>query len=93
MENKKITSVIVAFLVIAFVAYYGMFRVSSELPNTPAPEGKLNINVVCESALAYMSFPDGESAEIFVNDCKEGKHPEVIEQYKAQMGLGDGATI
>lgn len=60
---------------------------------TGAPQGKLNINVVCESALAYMSFPDGASAQIFVDECKEGKHPEVIEKYKADMNLGDGATI
>ena len=55
--------------------------------------GKLDINVVCEGALAYMSFPDGESADVFVAECKEGKHPEVIERYKAEMNLGDGAAI
>ena len=54
---------------------------------------KLNINVVCESALTYMSFPDGASADKFVSECKEGKHPEVIEHYKAQMNLGNGADI
>jgi len=40
-----------------------------------------------------MSFPDGASADIFVAECKEGKHPQVIEDYKLQMNLGDGATI
>lgn len=55
--------------------------------------GKLNISVVCESALSYMSFPDGGSAEAFVQECKEGKHPEVIERYKQQMGYGDGVAI
>ncbi len=55
--------------------------------------GKLNIDVVCTSALAYMSFPNGEAADKFVADCKEGKHPEVIERYKADMNLGDGAAI
>jgi hypothetical protein len=55
--------------------------------------GKININVVCENSLAYMTFPDEASAEKFVAECKEGKHPEVIEHYKAQMNLGDGAGI
>ncbi len=61
--------------------------------SAPAVQGKINIDVVCEGALAYMSFPDGASADLFVKDCKEGKHPEVIEQYKKQMNLGDGAAI
>ncbi len=70
----------------------GMFTVTNVHAETPA-SGKLNINTVCDGALAYMTFPDGESAATFVAECKEGKHPEVIEQYKVQMGLGDGATI
>jgi hypothetical protein len=60
---------------------------------TGAPTGKLNINAVCDGALAYMTFPNGADAEKFVADCKEGKHPEVIEKYKADAGLGDGAAI
>ncbi len=55
--------------------------------------GKLNIDVVCQNSLSYMSFPDGASASKFVSECKEGKHPEVIEKYKADMNLGDGANI
>lgn len=60
---------------------------------TATVQGKLDINAVCEGALIYMTFTDSESADTFVAECKEGKHPEVIEQYKAQMGLGDGAQI
>jgi hypothetical protein len=69
--------------------------VEQEQEQTPPPsaQGKLNITVVCESALAYMTFTDGASADAFVADCIEGKHPEVIERYKADMNLGDGATI
>lgn len=55
--------------------------------------GKLNINAVCEGALAYTTFPDAASAETYVEECKDGKHPEVIQRYKADMNLGDGATI
>lgn len=63
-----------------------------ELP-TGIPMGKINISAVCEGALSYMSFPDGASADIFVAECKEGKHPEVVEKYKADLNLGDGAAI
>ena len=56
-------------------------------------QGKLNIKVVCEQALAYMTFPDAKSAEVFVSECVEGKHPEVVQKYKADLNLGTGATI
>lgn len=72
----------------------GIFTITQVLAPAPAPaQGKLNINAVCEGALAYMTFADGASAEKFVAECKEGKHPEVIDHYKAQMGLDDGAAI
>lgn len=62
-------------------------------PRGGAAQGKLNIDAVCQGALAYMTFKDGASAGAFVSECKEGKHPEVIERYKADMNLGDGARI
>ncbi len=71
----------------------GIFTITKQIENTKPAGAKLNINVVCESALSYMSFSDSKSADTFVTDCKEGKHPEVIERYKKDMGLGDGATI
>jgi hypothetical protein len=55
--------------------------------------GKINIDEVCQGALTYMTFPNGAAADKFVEDCKEGKHPEVIEKYKQDMNLGDGAAI
>jgi hypothetical protein len=55
--------------------------------------GKLNINVICDGALSYMTFTDSVSASKFVAECKEGKHPEVIERYKADMHIPDGAVI
>lgn len=76
----------------------GIFTVTTTLesdqPTTP-PAGasvKINIDAVCEGALAYMSFPNGDDAAKFVAECKEGAHPEVIEKYKADMQL-DGAAI
>ena len=71
----------------------GIFTITKMVDPAPVSSGKLNINVVCESALAYMSFTDGASADKFVAECKEGKHPEVIERYKKDMNLGDGANI
>lgn len=74
----------------------GIFTITKVIESTLNPgnvEAKLNINVICEEALAYMTFPDGKSADKFVIECKEGKHPEVIEQYKEQMNLGEGAMI
>ncbi|MBI5139743.1 hypothetical protein HZA26_04000 [Candidatus Nomurabacteria bacterium] len=62
-------------------------------PDCGASQAKIDINAVCEGALAYMTFPDGKSADAFVAECKEGKRPEVIEKYKADMNLGDGAAI
>jgi hypothetical protein len=73
----------------------GIFTVTKMIDATPTPAAgaKLDINVVCQSALTYMTFPDGASADKFVAECKEGKHPEVIDHYKAQMNLGEGANI
>jgi hypothetical protein len=62
-----------------------------EVKNTA--EGKLNVNLICERSITYMTFTDAKSADVFIADCKSGKHPEVIEKYKTDMNLGDGATI
>ncbi len=55
--------------------------------------GKLNINFVCENALSYMSFTDSTDAEKFVSECIEGEHPKVIEKYKAELNIDNGAVI
>lgn len=61
--------------------------------STTTPQGKINIDAVCEDALSYMTFTNASSADAFVEECKEGKHPEVIDRYKEQMNLGVGATL
>lgn len=70
----------------------GIFTVTKMI-SPAAIEAKININVVCEGALSYMTFPDAKSANTFVAECKEGKHPEVIEQYRKQLNLGEGVAI
>jgi hypothetical protein len=65
-------------------------------PNVSIPRGteaKININIVCEGALAYMRFADAASAATFVTECKEGKHPEVIEHFKASLNTDSGVAI
>ena len=59
----------------------------------PGVTGKINIDEVCQGALAYMTFVDAASADAFVERCKAGKHPEVIEQYKANLNLGTDVAI
>lgn len=66
---------------------------TSAVAETPRVEAKLDINFVCEQALAYMTFADGAAADQFVAECKAGKHPEVIEKYKADLNLGAGVAI
>lgn len=72
----------------------GIFTVTKTISTSTSPAAgtKLNIDAVCRGALAYSTFPDAASAEVFVAECKDGKHPEVIERYKADNHL-DGATI
>jgi hypothetical protein len=57
------------------------------------PLGKLNINLICEQSVAAMTFVDATSAEAFVADCKEGKHPEVIEKYTEDLKLREGVAL
>ena len=87
--------IVLAVILVLVGAGYVIFaqKAPPETPRDTAAQGKLDINAVCEGALAYMTFPDGASAEAFVLECKEGKHPEVIERYKADNGYGDGAQI
>jgi hypothetical protein len=55
-------------------------------------QSKIDVRVACESALIYMTFPNGEAAQKFVDECVEGKHPSVLERYIQELGV-DGATI
>lgn len=64
----------------------------SEPAPTSLPQGKINVQVACESALMYTTFTDGAAAEAFVAECVEGKHPDVIDRYIESLGV-DGATI
>lgn len=82
---------IIALIVLA--ALVGGYYLFSRGPSDVPADGKLDINAICDGALAYMTFPDGASAEAFLKACKAGERPEVIEQYKKDQGLGDGAAL
>lgn len=95
--NKNI---IISILIVLGVLLAGYFLINKDVPKNKVQEqtngevsGKIDINAVCEGALAYMTFPDGASAEAFVQECKEGKRPEVIEQWKAQMNINSNIAI
>lgn len=108
-NTKIIIAVLVVIAIAAFVYYKkidtqiiidqtpsqndGAVATSTATSTKPSSQGKINIDVVCQGALAYMTFKDGASADAFVAECKEGKHPEVIERFKVDMNLGDGAKI
>lgn len=70
----------------------GIFTITKIISSSPS-QAKINIDAVCNQALAYMSFPDSKSAETFVKDCKDGKHPEVVEKYISDLNLGEGVAI
>src|SRR3989338_4415071 len=88
--------VVVGILIIAALGYFAFVQPAAA-PTTESPtdlgSAKLDINAICDGALAYMTFTDGAAAEVFVQACKEGKHPEVIEQWKVQMGITSEVAI
>ncbi len=63
----------------------------------PGMAGKLDINEICNGALASMTFESGEAADAFVQECIAGEHPEVVQNYMQMMqsenGMMDGAAI
>lgn len=91
----KTNLIIVAVLAVAAIGYFVLLPKNpvTETPTDTASEAKIDINAVCDGALAYMSFPDGASADAFLAECKAGNRPEVIEKYKADLNLGAGAEI
>ena len=100
MEKTNIIITTVAVIILVVLVGLGIYLYSPANgtalvpPTEPsAPEAKINIDAVCDGALAYMKFADEASASVFVADCKEGKHPEVIEHYKASLNVGAGVAI
>lgn len=98
MTTKNIVISLILVAIIAGAGYFFYMRNDSDYTDpekigTPTSNQKINVDQVCNESLVYMTFTDSVSADLFVKECKEGKHPEVIEQYKARMNLGAGAQI
>ena len=96
MQTK--VKLILTVVVVVVIAGAGLLTLilssaTSRGSSDTSSNAKINITAVCEGALAYMSFSDGASAKAFVQECKEGKHPEVIERWKADNGITDDRAI
>lgn len=94
----KIIVALLGLIIIGAVGYYVFVLMPAENPNTETPrdvsvQGKIDINAVCDGALAYMSFPSGAEADAWVAECKRGEHPEAIDQWKQMNGITDDRAI
>ena len=81
----------IGLLLVAAVGYYVFMQPVA--PADTTSDAKIDINAVCDGALAYMTFENGAAAEAWVAECKRGEHPEAIEQWKVQMGITDDRAI
>lgn len=90
----KTIVIIVGIIMLGAIGYYYVMPAPA---SEPAPSmdsaAKIDINAVCDGALAYMSFPSGAEAEAWVAACKRGEHPEAIEQWKQMNGIQDDRAI
>ncbi len=94
MQTMKPILIGVGLLIVAAVAYILFIQpVSVAQENDTNSQAKIDINAVCEGALAYMSFENGAAAEAWVAECKNGEHPEAIEQWKQMNGITDDRAI
>lgn len=93
MTFKEIVAIAVLLVVIVIAAFFASLNPSTGTVPESNSAGKIDISAVCEGALAYMTFIDGAAADKFVAECREGKHPDVIERYLSEMNLGGGAAI
>jgi hypothetical protein len=95
MKSNKTLILALGALILIALGYYAYAASQKDKATNviPGSEQKLDISTICQGALTYTTFPDAAAAELYVQECKEGKHPDVIERYKEQMNLGDGAAI
>lgn len=91
--NNKNALIVVCVLFAITVAGYFYFNKKADNKSPIPVQAKINVEAVCNGALAYMTFADGKSADLFVKECIDGKHPEVIERYKADLNLNAGVEI
>lgn len=94
----SIPILIVIFLIalVLGAVFMGTMFMGGSTRQEPAqnPNMKINIDLVCEQSLAYTDFTDATSAAKYVDECKRGEHPEVIQHFRDSFAPStDGATI
>lgn len=103
MTQKNIILLVLVLIVLGGIVYFATAN-EAQAPiesavQTPieqaetSEQGSAELNAACEGALAYMSFPDGASADAFVAECKDGKHPEVLNQNQGGAGVEAEASL
>ena len=87
--------VLVVLFVISLFVGFALFNSTRSgisgtirFPSTAGGELRINTDQVCEDSLAYTDFTDATSAQKYVDSCKRGEHPEVIERYRASLNSG-----
>lgn len=99
----KTSYIVIGLIIIAAIGYFVFMQPAAaptietqsgdQAPSMNSGQEKIDINAVCEGALAYTTFENGAAAEAWVQECKDGEHPEAIEQWKVQMGITDDRAI
>jgi hypothetical protein len=98
MDGTKFGLTLVGALVFVGLMYFVLAPNPDAAPESatiPATTtaAKINIDAICAGALAYMTFPSSTEADTFVQECKDGKHPEVIDKWKSDNGIQDDKAI
>lgn len=96
--NSKNKQTIISTIILVVTGVIGAVIIRSHPVDTPREmqsntQGKIDINVVCQSALSYITFENAAQADMFVDECVQGKYPEIVEEFKLQMNVGNGAAI
>lgn len=93
--NMILKIILLVLAALLFGNWIYSISMPTPIPETAHPntEAKIDINAVCDGALAYMSFPSGAEADAWVAACKRGEHPEAIDQWKQKNGITDDRAI
>ena len=59
----------------------------------PLMHVKVDINRICEEALIDTNITGASSSAAYLSDCKEGKHPEVLERAIRELNLPSNVAI
>lgn len=91
--HRTLIGSLIALAIIIAAAY---FYTVGEAPGrntigTLPPEPKVQIEEICRASLTYTTFPEGTDTERYVQECIDGKHPNVIEDFVKRMNAENAA--